>query len=237
MLVLLSHVFIDVYDEATLNARSEHKALKKQRNTVGEKLHFYVDQFNSGNISQQEFNETTIPLSTQHKELIAETNQKYAVLNKAKDEAKVFGFNNLNVFVFQFGAFLILLLLSFDFYLRNRSIEFKKELILHKRKSLVYFTISFYYLVWIFYPYSDLPRYLHLSAIFLIGMVLSIAVMSLVDWKVERKSIVETYKLNFQSLFYFIVNKAPAFVDETKMNEYTEGYLEEVEKFKIPGDE
>ncbi len=237
--IFLSHIFIEVHDSATVEARKIHKAAKNDKNLAASQLLTYIDQLNSNEITKEEFSSLTIPLSANHKELTKVSAAKFKILTKAKSDAKVLNFNNLNVFTFIFGVFSILLILSILFYIyaKPTASEYKTLIATHKKVTVLFMTISLYYFTYTFYPHSDLPRYLHLTAMVLIGFVLSVTVMSVIDWKIQRKSILQTYKENFQSLFYFIVNKAPAFVAENKMTEYTEGYMEEVEKFKIPENE
>ena len=234
IVVVLSHALIEVHDSATVEARKDHKAAKSDKVITADQLLSYIDQLNSKQITQEEFSTTTIPLSAEHKNLVKLSAEKFKILNKAKADAKVLSFINLNVFSFIFGAFLVLLLLTILFYIYKKPTEHKTLVSTHKRVTAVFMTISLYYFTWVFYPHSDLPRYLHLTAMFLIGMVLAIAVMSIIDWKFEKKAILSIYKDNFKSLFRFIAITAKDYVDPSKALEYKKEYLKEVDKFELP---
>ena len=232
--IVLSHAFIETHDSATVAARKDHKAAKSDKNKAAAELLTYVDQFNSGEISQTEFSTITAYLSKQHKQYKATSASKFVILNKAKSDAKILNFTNLNVFSFIFGVFLVLFLLTILFYIYGKPTKHKTLVSSHKRVTVLFMTFSLYYFTWVFYPHSDLPRYLHLTAMFLIGMVLAIAVMSIIDWKFEKKAIISIYKDNFKSLFRFIAITAKDYVDPSKALEYKKEYLKEVDKFELP---
>jgi predicted phosphatase len=218
-----------------VQARSDHKSAKKQKNEAAKQLLLHIDKLNSGDLTKNQFTALTSPLSKEHKELTKISASKYKVLNQAKKDAKVLGFLNLNVFAFQFGIFSILFIFSIIFYILGRPEKYKTLVNSHKRFSILFMSISLYYLVWTFYPYSDLPRQFHLAAMFLIGFILSVAVMSLIDWKFEKKAIIQLYKDNFKILFRFIAITAKDYVDPSKATPYKKKYITEVvDNFKLP---
>lgn len=224
----MSHAFIATSDYNVDKARTSHKAAKKSKNIAKDRLLLYIDSLNSGQLTQSEFSAITVKLSAEYKTLKKDSADKFKTLTKAKSKAKVLFFKNLNVFAFQVGIFSILFIYSFIFYTKGRRITEPHELRAHKWQSVLFMSIASYYLVWVFYPYSDMPRWAHLSALMLIGFIFSTFAISFIDWKYQEKRIIDAYKDNIKIMFRFIAKTAKNYVEPSKKRQYEHKYMTDI---------
>lgn len=234
VIAVFSHIFFPTTNDSVIYYRVEHRTIKAERDLKFKELNLIHEKFVSGKLSESEFNKQNKAILSEYLSLYKQSKEKYSELNKAKKNATVFHFKNMNVFLYQTSVFVVMLILSILF---NYTIKFVKNKALKKAyrfSSFVFLTIAFYYIVWVFYPKSDLPYYSYIIVMLLIAIFLSMITVNLIKWITERESIISIYKENFKRLWYFIINKTPHFVSDEKMDQFVEGYTKEIKEFKIP---
>ncbi|WP_298514956.1 hypothetical protein [uncultured Kordia sp.] len=235
VIAVFSHVFFPTTDYEVANARSAHKKVKKERDNKFTELRDNYENYSKGQISNQDFEELNKALLETYFNLYDESNLKYKELNSAKQDAKVFYFKNMNVFLYQTSVFVVLFILSILFFISLQLIEYKSLKRAYQFCSFAFMAIAFYYLVWIFYPKSDLPYFAYIFTMLGIAIILTIAARYFLKWLLEKKSVIFIHKENFKRLWYFIINITPNFItDKQKKEQYVDGYTKEIEEFKIP---
>lgn len=238
IIAVFSHVFFPTTNSEVAEARSIHAKVKKERDSKFKELRLNHEQYSSREIAKNDFEEENSVLLTDYLRLYDESILKYKELGLVKQKSKVFYFKNMNVFLYQISVFIVLLILSILFYITLQLIEYESLRKAYQFCSFVFMSIAFYYLVWIFYPKSDLPYLAYIFAMFAIAVILSIATRYFLKWMIQKKSIIFIHKENFKRLWYFIINITPNFISDTKKKEqYVDGYTKEIEEFKIPYNE
>lgn len=235
VIAVFSHVFFPTTNPEVVHVRSAHKKVKKERDNKLAELRVNQEQYSKGVITKNEFDELNRSLLTDYLILYDESNIKYKELGLVKQESKVFYFKNMNVFLYQTSVFVVLLILSVLFYIMLQLIEYKSLKRAYQFCSFAFMTIAFYYLVWIFYPKSELPYLAYIFTMLVIASILTVASRYFLKWIIQKESIVFIHKENFRRLWYFIINITPSFISDTKKKEqYIDGYTKEIEEFKIP---
>lgn len=235
VIAVFSHIFFPTTNSEVTHARSIHKKVKKERDNKFAELRINQEQYSKGIITKNDFDEQNASLLSDYLNLYDESTLKYKELNLAKQNSKVFYFKNMNVFLYQTSVFIVLLILSILFYITLQFIEYESLKKAYQFCSFAFMAIGFYYLVWIFYPKSDLPYIAYILTMLAIAMILTIATRYFIKWMIQKKSIIFIHKENFKRLWYFIINITPSFISDTKKKEkYVDGYIKEIEEFKVP---
>lgn len=225
IILVSSHNFVPTKNATVLEQQNIYKKAISERNNTYKRLKKAYQS------SDKEFN----TLMEKYINLQDVASYEYGVLNKKREKTKVFNFKNSNVFLYQISVFIVILIVSLLFKLLSLRLEFDKLVKTYSSLSNVFTSISFYYIVWVFYPKSDLPHFAHITAITLIAIFIGLFTNNVVGWIYQRNSIIASHKYNFRNIWRFIIRDIPKkHIDKNHIDEYVLDYKKEIENFKLP---
>ena len=188
LLLVISHNFIEVTDDKLKSFRSDYNHLMDKKDVLYKEL----KQIKSSNDKKNLEKVLNDFIETQDLAYL-----EYQKLRNEKKRIKVFNFDSINTFLFQVSIFFVLFLVTFLFRficINNTNIEPELKNTIRK-VTMLFFFLSFYYLVWSFYYESDLPHYIHLAAVIIISTLFALATDKFIFY-IENKKNVLIERLN-----------------------------------------
>lgn len=227
LLIVISHNFFSTTNVEYQKENKEYKTLIKERNKSLESL--------KATLNCVDCNETEIKKNIEsYIGSYEKASSQFKKLSKISSNQKILGFRNINTFLFQTSVFIVIFILSLLLKWNARFSKYEYIKSIMNKISTVFTFISIYYLIWVFFPSTDLPYTLHLLAVIVLTILVSAITLFTIKCLFNRELKIELYKYNITNLWRFIIKDVPEkHIPYSKMNEYVEDYTREIENFKV----